>query len=95
MSKLHLGGFRNDGHSYEHSINTETDATELLNDVGEVLYTVDSFANVFDRAGRIGNFYTNDFGAWYFKGVSGMIIETGNQSLIKAEMKVFKHFLRS
>lgn len=93
MSKSILNSFRVEGEAYQHRIDTCTDATDVITESGEVLYTVDSGANMFDRAGRIGKFRLDQNYLWYFEGMSGLVIETGNKNLIKAEMKVFKHFL--
>ena len=93
MSKINLNGLHVNGESFTHFINTATDGTTLEDDGGEVRFTVDKNAVLFDRAGRLGMFYTNDNDLWVFECMSGLIIPTGNKSLIKAEMKIFKHFL--
>lgn len=93
MSKIYLNGMRVKGETFAHYINTETDGTTLEDNSNEVRFTVNSDAVLFDRAGKLGNFLTGNDNLWYFSCLSGLVIETGNKDLIKAEMKVFKHFL--
>lgn len=93
MSKHILNAMRVKGVAFIHYINTDTDATTLEDESDNVRFIVNSDAYLFDRAGKLGAFYTDENGDWYFKGLSGLIIVTDNKDLIKAEMKVFKHFL--
>ena len=91
--KTVLTYFRANGKNYYHSIDTKTDATYVTDDKDEPRYTVDSDANVSDRAGRIGKFRTDDHGCWNFIGLSGVVIEGRTKELIEAELKIFKLFL--
>lgn len=93
MSKVYLDGVCVKGEAFTHYINTETDSTTLEDESGEVRFTVDKDGVMYDRAGRLGTFRTDTNQLWYFKCLSGLIVESGTKNLLKAEMKVFKHFL--
>jgi hypothetical protein len=96
MSKSTLSCFWVNDHSYEHYIDTETDATHVINENSEIIYTVDSDCHVYDRAGRIGKFYSRRIShKWYFEGLSGVVFESHVEDLIAAEVKLFKHFLEN
>jgi hypothetical protein len=92
MAKISLNQMILNKKSYVHFIDTEDDST-VLEEYGEVLFKVNSDAVLFDRAGSLGKFRTDTNNLWFFECLSGVIIETGNKDLIKAEMKVFKHLL--
>lgn len=93
MSKSQLDGMYVKGAFYSHFINLDTDATTIENESGDVIYTVDSSAVAYDRAGKIGQFYTDSDSKWYFQGLSKIIVDTEYKNLLKAEMQVFKQFL--
>ena len=92
----HLYGFRVGESFYETYINTKTDATMVKNEHFDNLFIVDSDAYLYKIDGveetYVGRFYTDENSAWYFVDADG-ITETGNQYLIKAEMKIFKKLL--
>ena len=94
MSRSYLGNFlHSSGNKFKHEIDTESDATYLTDPNGTTVYTVNSDAYLFDSVGHIGTFRMNNLNQWYFQCLSGMIIETEDKYLIKAEMKVFKNLL--
>ena len=94
MSRSYLGHFlHSSGNKFKHEIDTETDVTYLTDSDGTVVYTVNSDAYLFDSVGHIGTFRMNNLNHWYFQCLSGIIIETEDKYLIKAEMKVFKNLL--
>lgn len=98
MANCSLEHFRVGDGYYHHFINIETDATHVTNDLGEVVYTVDSDAYVYDGAvadgKRIGRFRT-EFGLnnWSFITDDGSKIVTSFRDLLQAERYVFKILL--
>ncbi|HET8687944.1 MAG TPA: hypothetical protein VFM18_14995 [Methanosarcina sp.] len=91
---IHLNRFRIGNEIYDHFICTETDATFLKDRLGKVLFKVNSDAYMYNGAGDyVGKFRTDENHLWEFHSSDETIFTTGNKSLIKAEMKVFKNLL--
>lgn len=76
---------------------TPSDDTSRVRKVGsdEVLFSVDSGGNCFDRNGKCyGVFRPDNLGFIYFKRLGdNLIISHGNKSYLKTEMKVFKELI--
>lgn len=81
------------GVTYVHYIDIGDDSTTFEVWNGNLLYKVDSSANVYSAEVRIGCFRTDNNSLWYFESLDGKTISTGNKSLLKAEMKVFKELV--
>lgn len=85
----YLSHFIINHHLFEHQFTASNDSTRLVNDDGDLLYTVNNNAKMFDaNDNHIGSFYTDKNSLWEFH-VGPFVIKTGNKDLLKAEMKVF------
>ena len=100
-----ISSFRIGNDVFTHVINTFTDETHCINRDGDVIFTVSSFADLFDGNGnKIGKFYLtskNDFATQYDWGfVDGNGVETENPlknktDLIEFELEIFKSMLKN
>lgn len=81
---------------YSHKIDSKTDATFFIKEEENVaMFRVDSSANLFDSNDiAIGRFRMNKDGYWIYTSQDFKVeVFTGNKSLLKAEMKIFKDLL--
>jgi len=82
-----------------HDVDTRTDETVFTNESGDTIMSVDchgyAYYSVNGGVFPFGKFYLGNNDLWYFKySNDDVIIQTGNASLIKAEMKVFKQLVQ-
>ena len=87
MSKSYLGGFVAADKHYRHFINTSDDGTTIEDEKGNVVFSVNSSAYVFDDKTKwIGNFYMNDKYEWYFKDkTTNATVDFNSGDLLKCE----------
>ena len=98
MSHLSLlNTVRINGKFYKHYIHTGNDSTFLVaaNDPDKKLWVVTNDARVLDEHHQeIGRWLLNDKNLYCYESHDGTFtFESGNRSLIKAEVKLFKKFM--
>jgi hypothetical protein len=102
MSNVNLSNFKVGTAHYSHVINTETDATHVLNSEGAVVYTVDSNAKAFKGNEVIGQFNLvylkgeNFAPVWEYTSIDKKhIFNHGLNDLLNTELLVFKALIEA